>query len=186
MFRYTRLPFEISCAPEIFQGQLEQMLSEIPKVMNFQDDIVIWGNSEEEHDTMYAKVMGVMNENNVMLADDKLILKVTEAEFIGHRLTTKGVSPTNSKIVAVQTFRIPETREELRSFLGLISFVGRFISNLSDKTHVLRELCKNEKFPWTNEHQQAFERLKDDITRAPTLSYFSNNRPTRLVADASP
>lgn len=57
-----------------------------------------------------------------------------EIEFLGHMLNEHGVSPTESRVDAIKHFRTPKTVAELRSFLGLITYVGRFIPNLAAKT----------------------------------------------------
>ena len=49
LFRYTRLPFGISSAPGIFQRVIESLLKGIDGVVAYMDDILITGNSEENH-----------------------------------------------------------------------------------------------------------------------------------------
>lgn len=185
MFRYTCLPFGISCAPESFQSGMEQLLNGIRKARNFQDGIIVWGNDGEEHDSMLAEVMGVLKNRNVLLNHEKCKFKITNTVFLGHQLSTNGVAPADDKILAVKKFRTPTTQEELRSFLGLVGYVGRFIPKLSEKTHALRELVKSSKYVWNEEHQKALDIIRKDVMSAPVLSYLSNERPTRIVADAS-
>lgn len=93
MFRFTRLPFGISNAPETFQSVLEQILSGIKNQNNFQDDIIIYGRTEIEHDNALKEVLGRLKENNVMLNQEKCKIKLREVEFLGHRLTQEGVTP---------------------------------------------------------------------------------------------
>lgn len=87
----------------------------------------------------------------------------------------------------IQGFRAPQSREEVRSFLGLVCYVAKFIPNLSTITFPLRELLKKEvEFKWDLAQQEAFEKLKQAMVQPEALAYFDPSHETRLVADASP
>ena len=87
----------------------------------------------------------------------------------------------------IKDFRPPKTKEEVRSFLGLVTYVGKFISDLATVTEPLRILLKNEsKFYWGQEQDKSFEMLKLKLSEIPTLSYFDPKQRTRDIADASP
>ena len=71
--------------------------------------------------------------------------------------------------------------------MGLINFFGRFIPNLSAKTHILRQLTKKRaKWRWDHEHLEAFEQLKDEVCQETILAHYDQNRETFLIVDASP
>ena len=56
----------------------------------------------------------------------------------------------------------PNNVKELRTFLGMVNYLAKFIENLSRKSHILRELDRNNsEWIWTEEHSKAFEDLKD-------------------------
>lgn len=187
MFRYKRLMFGMNCAPEHFQMILEQILSKCRNVLNYFDDILVWGEDEKAHDDALEDVLKVLKENDILLNAEKPEYKVSKTDFLGQELSCNGVRPTETKVKAVKQFRIPETSEELRSFLGLISYVGRFIPDLATKTYTLRQLMVTPgKFNWLQAHTDAFEMLKNYVINAPILKYFDNERQTRLVVDASP
>ena len=76
--------------------------------------------------------------------------------------------------------------KELRSFLGLCTYVPRFIESFSEKTVVLREVLKqDEKFKWQPKHQEAFERLKVDLASPNVLAFYDPSKELQLVTDAS-
>lgn len=179
--------FGLSCAPEMFQKTMEQILAGCENVINYIDDIFIFGETEEEHNTALAKVLSVLKENNIMLNQDKCIFKAQQLDFLGHVISANGVRPTEQKIQALQKFREPRTSDEVRSFLGLVTYVGKFIPDMATITAPLRELiCGANPFKWTDEHQRSFEKLKQLISNANTLAFFNNSLRTRVVADASP
>lgn len=187
MFRYTRLMFGVCSASEHFQRIIEQILSSCPNSFNYQDDIFIHGKTEAEHDAALERVLQAMEAHNVVLNTKKCKFKVTETEFLGHGISQHGVKPTDDKILAVQQFRSPRSAEEVRSYLGLVGYVGRFIPDLATKTFDLRQLTvSGQKFEWTVKHEEAFNNLKIAVCSAPVLGFFDNNRRTRVIADASP
>ncbi|XP_041673813.1 uncharacterized protein K02A2.6-like [Drosophila eugracilis] len=73
LFRYKRLMFGVNSAPEIFQSHLEQLLVDFPNVMNYIEDVIIFGESQEEHDKTVRDVRKVFEENNVLLNDQKCV-----------------------------------------------------------------------------------------------------------------
>lgn len=83
--------------------------------------------------------------------------------------------------------RAPTIKEEVRSFLGLVTNQGKFIPELRTKTEPLRALItKDLKFGWTATHQKCFDSLEQALPKLPTLSYFYPQRRTQLIADVSP
>lgn len=184
-FRYKRLVFGVSCAPEKFQKVMESILSQCKNVICYIDDMLVYGKDESEHDHCLAEVMKVLKKRKVMLNSEKCKLKQREVTFLGHKLSGKGIEPLESKVLAIKQFRPPKTKEETRSFLGLSCYVGRFIPDLATLTDPLRQLIRKDvDFEWSAIQQEAFERIKTTVFSC--LGYFNPKRRTRLIADASP
>lgn len=187
LFRYTRLMFGISCAPEIFQKLVEQMLAGCEGCMNFIDDIVVYGTSKEQHDKRLNKVVETLRNWNVTLNMDKCVVGVDKIRFLGHELSQDGIRPTHDKVESVKQFRPPRNADELRSFLGLVNYVGRFIPDLATITYDLRILMRREeKFVWGGKQQIAFDELKSRLSSETVLGYFNVANRTQIIADASP
>lgn len=84
-------------------------------------------------------------------------------------------------------FRSPNTVEEVRSFLGLVTYVGKFITNLATVNEPLRKLTKKDvAFEWGEDQQNAFANLKEQLSNPTTLGYYKLSDRTQLYADASP
>lgn len=110
-----------------------------------------------------------------------------ELEFLGHIVSPDGILPAATKMDAIQTFRTPKNESEVRSFLGLANYMNKFICNLATIDEPLRRLTlKNTLFEWTEEHTDAFERIKQGMREAGKLGYFNVNDRTVVTADASP
>nr|DAA65000.1 TPA_exp: gag-pol protein [Drosophila ananassae] len=187
LFRYKRLMFGVNSAPEIFQRLLEQMLSKVPNALNFIDDIIIFGATKSETDNTVKQVCQIFQENNVLLNKDKCVWNTDKLKFLGHILSAKGIEVDPEKIDTIRSFRAPKNKEKTRSFLGLVTYVGKFIPDLAHHTDTLRKLLKTEnKFTWGEAERMAFSNLKDQLAEVPRLAYFNPKHRTRVIADASP
>ncbi|KAK3698601.1 hypothetical protein QZH41_014579, partial [Actinostola sp. cb2023] len=112
---------------------------------------------------------------------------MNEIEFMGHMLSEKGIGPTESRAKALQEAIEPKNSTEVRSFLGLVNFSARYISDLATKAEPLRRLTqKNAPFVWEKEQQKAFQELKSSLADVETLAYYDSTLKTRVIADAGP
>ena len=76
----------------------------------------------------------------------------------------------------------PESATQLQEFLGIITYMGSFVPNLSQNTAILRELLKKDaEFQWTEMHQKAFELVKVSICKETTLAYFDRDKETTIL-----
>ncbi|XP_043471652.1 uncharacterized protein K02A2.6-like [Leptopilina heterotoma] len=193
LFRYKRLMFGITCAPENFQNIMETMLLGCEGVVNFIDDIVVFGSDEKEHSMRLRHVLQVLRENNVLLNENKCIFNAKEIKFLGHRLSSEGIRPLDKYLKTIQSFRDPKNIGEIQSFIGLTNFVGKWIPNLATLTEPIRQVLRQKLNKhaditcfWKKEQKQAFVDLKKSLSEIPTLGYYNPNDKTRIIADASP
>ncbi|XP_055585352.1 uncharacterized protein K02A2.6-like [Uranotaenia lowii] len=187
LYRYTRLMFGINCAPELYQKTMEQILSGCEGVVIFIDDVMVYGANKTEHDMRLAKVRQRLQDKNVALNEGKCVYGVTEMKFLGHILSVDGIKPDMDKLESIRNFREPKSGEEVRSFLGLVNYLSKFIPDLATLTDPLRQLTKQKQtFIWGPSQQAAFSKLKTLLASPTTLGYFDVDDRTQLVADASP
>ena len=104
---------------------------------------------------------------------------------MGHTFTDEGLKPDTEKTDAIRNMPAPENQAALQRFLGMTDYLNKFIKDYSEKTATLRELHNDVVWNWTETHQQAFDRLKDDLTNPPVLKFFDAGEPVVLSVDAS-
>ncbi|XP_055526919.1 uncharacterized protein K02A2.6-like [Wyeomyia smithii] len=107
LLRNKRLMFGISCAPELFQKVMESVVAGLDGVVIYLDDLMVWGRNLEEHDRRLKALMARLHEFGLMLNKEKCVFAVPQLEFLGHELSSSGIRPTESKIAAIKSFRIP-------------------------------------------------------------------------------
>lgn len=171
----------------MFQKIMEQILAGLKGCLNYIDDIIIYGKTREQLKERIEQILNRLKEYNVELNEEKCIYEATQLTFLGHVLSSAGITATPSKVESIQNFRQPLNAEEARSFLGLVNFVGKFIPDLATITEPLRRLTKkDEPFVWQSEHQIAFDKIKQGLSDEQTLGYYNIHDRTQLYADASP
>ncbi|XP_039438143.1 uncharacterized protein K02A2.6-like [Culex pipiens pallens] len=185
-FRFKRLMFGMSIASEVFQRELGKMLKGLEGVKHFIDDILVFGRTREEHDRRLAALMKRIEECGLTVNKLKCQIGQTKVSFMGHLLSSDGILPMEEKVSAIKSFRRPESAEEIRSFLGLANYVGKFIPNLSSISTPLRDMTvKGAKFKWTKQAEKAFTSIKSSLSNPQHLGFYSPESETTLVVDAS-
>lgn len=187
LMRFRRLPFGLSCAPELFQKVMERLLINCKGVIVYLDDILIFGSDQEELNLRVSKVHDVLTKNNLTINTKKSMYNQSSIDFLGFTIDGTGILPTEAKITDIKYFQRPKDVPELRSFLGVATFISPFIQNFSHKTKPLRDLLTQAKFEWTEQHQTAFDDLKNTIENdLVKRGYFNENDKIILYTDASP
>ena len=141
-YRLLRMPFGLRMAQDVFQQRINQLIEGCPGVTGIADDIVVFGRAEEEHDANLHTFMGRCAAKGLNLNPEKIRIKEPEIKFFGVICSADGVRPDPKKTAAISDMPAPKNRQELLSFLGLATYMGVFIPNLSEKTAVLRDLTK--------------------------------------------
>ena len=117
----------------------------------------------EEHNKTLEAVLQRAVEFGITF-NDKCQFGVEQTEFYGHKFTKDGLKPNPEKIKAVKENSPPESKEAVRSFLGMTGQLSKFIPRNASITAFLRELThKDTKFKWGAEENEAFEKLKASI-----------------------
>lgn len=187
MYRFTRLVFGVNCAPEKFQQIMERILRGLEGCIIFIDDILIYGKDETELQLRTEGVLEALKNNNLSLNDGKCEFRKRSLIFLGHEVSASGMNINEAKVKAVKLFRIPRSITELKSFLGLASYVSSYIPSFADLTRALWETTSVKPFRWTEEANTAFENTKEAIVNCTTTKgFYSDTDETVLYTDASP
>ena len=185
-YRFLRCPFGISSAPEVFQKRNDQLFGDIEGVHVVFDDLIIGGKDDAEHDGILNQVLDRARANNVKFNPDKFQFQVPEVKYIGQVVSSQGLKPDPDKVKAITEYPQPQNTEDLRRFLGLVNYLGEFVSNLSAVSMPLRTLLKNDiAWHWSTGQEKAFQEIKRLLTCAPVLKLFDVHKEVVIETDAS-
>ena len=186
LFRYTRLPYGISSAPGIFQKVMESLLQGIPQVTVYLDDILISGETEAAHLQSLGEVLKRLARAGLRVKKHKCEFMVPSVTYLGHIIDAQGLHPLPDKVEAIQQAPAPRNVTELKSYLGLLTYYGKFLPNLATRLASLyRLLSKDVPWRWTDQHAKAFDDSKKLLLSANLLVHFNPKFPLLLACDAS-
>ena len=166
---------------------METILQDLPHVCVYLDDILVTGVSEREHLTTLEEVFRRLDKAGVQLKQKKCEFMLPSIEYLGHRISAEGLQLTDSKIKALKNAPVPINVSQLKSFLGLLNYYGKFVPNLSTVLAPLHSLLhKRTAWTWDSTHQSAFDYVKDLLTSDTVLAHYDQTKPLILACDASP
>ena len=177
LFRYNRLPYGVSSAPGIFQRTMEGLLQGIPSTGVLLDNILITGPSTDEHLDNIEKVLGRLSDAGLQLKAEKCQFMKPVLECLGHRIDAEGFHPVDAKVKAIKEAPTPTNPSELKSFLGMLNFYGKFMPDLSSTLEPLHELLRKDIcWKWGAEQQEAFDKAKNRLRSSDVLVHYDPER----------
>ena len=183
--RFSRMPFRIKSAQEVFQNHMPELLVDVEGVKVIIDDLLLWGKDDAEHDARLKQVLTRARVVNFKFNAKKCKIK-QDVPYVGHVLSKDGLKPDPEKIRAVKEMKPPENAKELKTFLGFIQYLGKFMPNMATESAPLRELLeKNAAWHLDHLHEESFQKLKQMASSTPILGYYDPSKPLCLSEDAS-
>ena len=142
----------MNSAPEQYQNIFKQTLTDCPSATNVADDIVVYEQTTEEHDSNLVTLLERLQGRNRTLNKDKCKIGMNQIVFMGLLLSEHGVGPTEEKVRAVRETEPPTSVAKVWSFLGLISFSSSFSPDFATTAEPLRKLTRQDtKWQWGKE-----------------------------------
>ena len=154
--------------------------------MVFMDDILIYSQSEEEHEDHLRVILQVLRDHQLYTKFNKYEFWLIEVRFLEHVVSSLGVSVDLEKVEVVMSWERPKSVFEIHSFLGFAGYCGRFIKDLSQLAAPMTILTQNEvKFEWNDLCERAFQELKRRLTSGPILIVPERGQRYTVYCDAS-
>ena len=186
LMQYTRLPYGIVSAPSIWQRTMDEMLQGLDGVVAYLDDVLVTGRTREEHIRNLEAVLRRFRKFGVRLAEQKCSFFQKKVVYLGMQVSKDGLKPTDERVQSILSAPRPESKEALRSFLGMLTFNARFIPNLSSVVQPLYELIKDATpWSWSGACEKAFQEAKRLMAKVTVAAHYDVSLPVRLYCDAS-
>ena len=188
LFQYNVMPYGLCNAPATFERLMERIfrghLGE--RCLAYIDDVIVFGRDFATTLHNLDIILSKFVESNFQLKPKKCKLFQKKILFLGFELTGTGISSDPDKIDKVKNWPRPCNVRDVRSFLGLASYMRRFIQNFAKVAHPLTELTKKTNvFTWGADEQNAFDALKHALCVRPVLDHARPDCPFVLDTDAS-
>ncbi|KAE9042745.1 hypothetical protein PR003_g17883 [Phytophthora rubi] len=187
------MPQELKNAPATFNRCVTHLLHSVRDFApSYFDDVFIHsramdGKSEVEmHKEHPRKLFALMRKHKLYANLKKCIFGASEIPVLGCLVGKNGVRPDPGKVRVINEWPTPSNVKELRQFLGLTTYLCKYVSNYACKIRPLSQLLKKDAaWVWTADCQQAFDAVKRGLTEAPILAVADQDRPFHVVCDAS-
>ena len=174
LWQFKVVPFGSMTSPACFERVMERLFTGLTFVslLIYLNDIIVFGKTFDIHLRNLEEVFKRLSEAHMKLNSDTCRLFQLTVSFLGHQVSEAGISVDAEKTKAVREWPVPRNVSELRSFIGLCSYMRKFINGFSSICKPLHVLTpKDQKFLWNSECQDAFEKLKVALTSAPVLGF---------------
>nr|GEU84534.1 retrovirus-related Pol polyprotein from transposon 17.6 [Tanacetum cinerariifolium] len=161
-YEFLIMPFGLTNASSTFQSLMNTVFKPFLRklVLVFFDDILIYSKSMEEHGKHLELALQVMQDITLFTKKSKCSFAVTQVEYLGHKISTQGVSTDPSKIKAILKWPTPTTIKQLKGFLGLTGYYRRFMKNYASISQPHTALLKKNAFKWSDAAELAYNYLK--------------------------
>lgn len=190
VYQFQRLCFGLKVAPLAFQRVMHHVIGSLgfEHVLIYLDDCLIHTSTLEEHLQTLEKVFDCFTSAGLTLRTEKCHFFMESVNYLGFKLSEKGIQPGDKGLTAIRDYPIPRTWEEVRSFLGLCTYFMCFIPNYSDIALPLSKLVESKRYIWNSSTESAFQVLRQCLMSSPVLKHpdFSDTANILIVqTDAS-
>ena len=189
-YSYVRSPMGISDIPATFNNIINQLIGHIEGVFTYADDVCLFSPTYEHHIKILKEVLHIFEKEGLTINPKKTEIAVKQIEFLGTIIDKDGIRPNPQNLGKVLNFELPQTSRKLKSFLGLASFLRRYIKNYAAISRILYDKTKGDKafkLKWNDNMLEAYNKIKTAVQNAPPLGYadLNSKEPLVLVTDSS-
>lgn len=186
LFKYNRLVYGLSSSPGIFQKLMTNLFKSIPDVIVFYDDILIKSKSLDSHLKSVEQVFRILEMNGLKIKKEKCEFITDQVKYLGFIINKRGVRVNPEKLKPILDMPHPTNVSELKSFLGMVNFYGKFIKNLNTHINPLYDLLKKGRhWKWTTLHSKVFKTIKNLLCSTEVLTHFDMSSESIVTCDAS-
>src|SRR5512138_256 len=193
LWEWLVMPQGLTNAPATFNRCVTHLLRPVRAFApSYFDDVFIHSRSIDGksdlavHKEHMRAVLSILRKNKLYVNLRKCIFAAQEIPVLGCFVSQRGVRPDPEKFKAISEWPTPKNTKELRQFLGLATYLHKYVCNYAEKARSLSQLLKKDaEWAWTLENQQSFEAIKKSLMEAPVLAIADQDRPFSVVCDAS-
>jgi len=187
-FCFKVMPFGLHSSGATYMRLMQKVLDGLEFAEAYIDDLIVYSDTWEDHLKHLREVFLRIRKAKLALKPRKCTLGHATIDYLGYLVGSGLLMPGEAKVTAVESFPRPETKKQVRSFIGLVAYYSRFIPNFSDIAAPLTDLTKkgqSRRVSWSQACETAFRKLKEVMSSSPVLMPPNFNRPFFLQVDCS-
>ena len=187
LWEFLRMPFGLKNAAQSFQRLMDGVLRDVSFAFVYLDLILVASHSAKEHIQHLQQLFKLLSANGLIIKKTKCVFGAKELDFLGHHVSSTGITPLPDRISALQESKPPTYRTSLQRFLGMVNYYHRFLHGIAATLAPLHAQAsgKGQKIDWSKECQEAFDKTKEMLSKAVLLLHPRSDAVTSLTVDAS-
>ncbi|MBW0471019.1 hypothetical protein O181_010734 [Austropuccinia psidii MF-1] len=183
-YEYLRRPFSIKNAPSHYQIMMNiifpEELSDV-WLNTYIDYIILFSETWDSHLTRLERVFQKIVQLNMKISLKKCHFSYSGLKALGHVVSEPILGIDKNKVEAVLLKPMPQTKEEMKSFLGFSGYYRQHIKDFARISRSLYKLCDQQTvYEMTEERVKAYEKLKNTLTNSPFLLMQDLKLPFKL------
>ena len=139
-------------------------------VLAFLDDILVSGNSFEDHLLNLEEALARFRQYGLKLKPKKCLFFQKQVEFLGRNVSQNSLSMSEVDIKTVMDWPTPSCSKHVERFMGLANYHRAFVKDFSRLAEPLYRVVGKNQFKWETEQQTAFDALIEALTHPPVLA----------------
>jgi len=183
-YQFTRCPFGLKNAPSMFQQRIYELFRELDYVLVYFDDIIIFSSNVEQHMKHLQTVLKILSDAKVLLKYNKCKIGSSSVDYLGHHISSKGISPTAEKIESLEAIKEPKSPTEVQSLIGFLSYYRKFIPSFPSMISAIYNTLTTKPFKWTEIANVELKKIKL-LLASSVLSHPDFSIPFEVFSDAS-
>ena len=190
-FSYRKMPFGARDSSFVFSRILNQILEDFQAESSiYIDDICLHSDDINAQIELLGRVLPRLITAGVRLNPRKTSFCVDKVDVLGHTVSHQAVGIQEDKLAAIKQLQAPQSRRELQSLVGVLSWSRRFVHEYALRVEPLTRLLRKGQptsWPdaWGAEQEQAFRFLQSQLLSHPTLASPDFTKGFEVWTDAS-
>ena len=189
LYQFRRMPFGLSVSPAVYSRFIAVALNKLgtKEINSYLDDVLVFNNTLNQHADRLKDVFQAHREAGVKLKPSKTLLFREKVEYLGHMLSSDGISMVDAYVDRIMEWPIPTNIKELNTLLGFFSYYRAFIPGFADLTAGMCSQRREKTLNWTPEMTINLDKLKAEFQKHPVRAAprFDSEEPFQLTTDYS-
>ena len=154
------------------------------------DDLLLFTPMKKLHMAKLEDLLKALLKNGLKMSLKKCQLFKTELQYMGNIIFIKEkrvcIKPLTNRIEALVKLEPPIMPKGCRSFSGMVNFLSMFCPKLQKLLKPIYDLTrKGREFIWGKEQQEAFDKIKRRLVKAPVLHMPNHEDRFHLYSNTS-
>lgn len=184
-YMFVGCPYGLTLLTSHFQRIMTRIFSDLTFCAPYIDNIPFASKDWENHTLCAIAIVDRLTKVNLKLKPNFTKIGHSHLKCLGHVISKDGISIDPVKLEAIKDWTLPTTGKELRSFLGLCSFIRQHVRHYAELATPLEAVYNESELKHTDEFISAFNTLKKAIASSPILHFPDFSKPFHIATDAS-